>query len=48
MGVRGVTEEFIDFDQAVTSAAAKLDGGIIKRGTKDFAELGASVEASTF
>jgi TP901 family phage tail tape measure protein len=38
MGMRAVTTEFIDFDEAVTRAAAKFPDGI-KRGTAAFKEL---------
>jgi TP901 family phage tail tape measure protein len=40
-GVRSVTEEFIAFDQAVTSASAKFPEKI-QRGTKEFEELAAA------
>lgn len=36
MGLSALTTEFIDFDQAITGAAAKLD---VKRGTAQFKEL---------
>lgn len=39
-GLRAVTEEFIDFDQALTSAGAKFPQ-TIRRGTEGFKELGA-------
>jgi len=35
-GVRGVTNEFVDFDDAITSAAAKLN---VQRGTEQFKTL---------
>jgi TP901 family phage tail tape measure protein len=38
-GVRGLTEEFVTFDHALTAASAKFPEKI-KRGTKEFAELG--------
>lgn len=37
MGIRGLTTEFLDFDQAITGAAAKWN---IERGTDAFRELG--------
>lgn len=39
MGVRGATEEFVDFDQALTQAGAKFPT-VIKRGTESFNQLG--------
>lgn len=41
-GIGAITEEFIDFDHAVTSASAKWD---IDRGTDAFRELGNAVDA---
>jgi TP901 family phage tail tape measure protein len=38
-GMRTVTDEFINFDQSITSAAAKFPGKI-KRGTEEFKKLG--------
>lgn len=39
-GTRVVTEEFVDFDQALTQAGAKFPD-VVKRGTDSFRELGA-------
>lgn len=40
-GIRTATEEFVSFDHAITSAAAKFPGKI-KRGTEEFNKLGSA------